>query len=1042
MEIKKKVYIGIIIGIFVLAIGTYFVFSENEIVSKLKPDFLKGLTSAQMTINEYVELLIKTSDNVLSKLPREEWTQEMLEEERRGNAKQGYIIAVKDSPAEWGNLETDPKRFAIVKIPKSEFNESWLEPEYDYDNPTCYKVEIGEEIDCIEAEKLEIEVNYEYPIKTQRKYRLPLESFMNETELNDLKNIEYNSKVDWSIEKNLNITDLIVNNNYDELHINATDVEEFKKQSLVKNIEDFTNKEELILHGSSGVFEICVTNASGQCNYSSLATWEAGEDGAITATGPCIANITEGFYDNTAVTIDGFTTNASSYVQIITDVASGARHNGKWSDTAYILNISSGNPLTISDNYVIVDGMQINSHGTGAGTNGIDITIWGTHDVTIKNCIINMNRADSNYGAGIKSGVGFGSALNSSFIWNTIVMNSPRGIQCPSDTDVSMYVYNSLVYNSTSANADCYYFRGGTANYIYNSIAVNCLQDVDNTTAITVENMASNSGFGVNPQILDSTNNYENEFVDYLGEDFHLVSTSVAIDNADSSLVEGRFSDDIDGDTRTGTWDIGADEANVFPQINFTNPTPANASSQSNTDIYVNYSVSDSDGDDIYSFINFDNSLVGWWRMDNDSSIGENDTHVYDWSGNGNNGTVTDAVPNSSGKFSGAFEFDGVDDYIIIGTGSDYSDLCVDGCSFSAWVYFLSQNANKVIVGRNDGGDNNRFFSFYILTNGRIDLSIWTDGTPANGNCLGAGTSSSLSTNTWYHFAGVFNFTHIAMYVNGKLDTGPDACAEGFSINETAWQDSETTYIGIEDDSGLFFDMNGSIDEVAIFNRSLSAEEVQALYNATKTYHNFTDQAVGTHTFQAFAVDQYGNKNQTEERTVEITGGVADTEYPVFSNYWDNNATLTDSGTGLFNVTLLSTNGTVLLEIDGNNITATNLTADVYNASHTFTSSGNYAYRWHSWGNGTSANYNVSDERSYSVNSSAQCNPVLDEDWDISDEQICDAKEVTTGTGVINILTGGILRLINYSNVTTSELKLQTTGDQVFICTGCELRIT
>ncbi|MBU0958580.1 MAG: hypothetical protein KKB31_01415, partial [Nanoarchaeota archaeon] len=56
-------------------------------------------------------------------------------------------------------------------------------------------------------------------------------------------------------------------------------------------------------------------------------------------------------------------------------------------------------------------------------------------------------------------------------------------------------------------------------------------------------------------------------------------------------------------------------------------------------------------------------------HFNNDSSIGENDTHVYDWSGNGNNGTVTDAVLNSSGKFSGAFEFDGVDDYIIIGTG-------------------------------------------------------------------------------------------------------------------------------------------------------------------------------------------------------------------------------------------------------------------------------------------------------------------------------------------------------------------------------------
>lgn len=70
------------------------------------------------------------------------------------------------------------------------------------------------------------------------------------------------------------------------------------------------------------------------------------------------------------------------------------------------------------------------------------------------------------------------------------------------------------------------------------------------------------------------------------------------------------------------------------------------------------------------------------------------------------------------------------------------------------------------------------------------------------------------------------------------------------------------------------------------------------------------------------------------------------------------------------------------------------------------------------------------------------CSPTLNEDWVISDEQICDGVSVTTGTGSINITTGGNLTLINGANVTTSKLRLQTTGDQVFICSGCQLRIT
>ncbi|MFH1290320.1 MAG: hypothetical protein ABIH92_02835, partial [Nanoarchaeota archaeon] len=100
-----------------------------------------------------------------------------------------------------------------------------------------------------------------------------------------------------------------------------------------------------------------------------------------------------------------------------------------------------------------------------------------------------------------------------------------------------------------------------------------------------------------------------------------------------------------------------------------------------------------------------------------------------------------------------------------------------------------------------------------------------------------------------------------------------------------------------------------------------------------------------------------------------------DNEYPLFSTYWDDNATLVSTGTGSFNVTISSTNGTVLLEINNTNITATNLTADVYNASHAFTSEGTYAYRWHSWGNGTDSNYNISTEQSYTVNITSDTTP-------------------------------------------------------------------
>jgi hypothetical protein len=139
------------------------------------------------------------------------------------------------------------------------------------------------------------------------------------------------------------------------------------------------------------------------------------------------------------------------------------------------------------------------------------------------------------------------------------------------------------------------------------------------------------------------------------------------------------------------------------------------------------------------------------------------------------------------------------------------------------------------------------------------------------------------------------------------------------------------------------------------------------LYNNTnftdaESYHNFTVYYEATQNYTA----------SYETFWLNVTGVLApDFDYPQFSNYQDNSGMLTVSGTGEFNVTVTSTNSTVLLEINGVNVTATNETygGDLYNATYNFVSPGVYSYLWHSWGNGTNANYNQSEVQSYTVNS-------------------------------------------------------------------------
>lgn len=176
---------------------------------------------------------------------------------------------------------------------------------------------------------------------------------------------------------------------------------------------------------------------------------------------------------------------------------------------------------------------------------------------------------------------------------------------------------------------------------------------------------------------------------------------------------------------------------------------------------------------------------------------------------------------------------------------------------------------------------------------------------------------------------------------------------------------------------------NSTDDEI-----NSSSKDWSGISNSTTFQHTFTTSDYDTYKWNCLVYDNDSNFDWASNRTLIIT----DLTYPLFSNYWDDNATLVDTGTGHFNVTLANTNGTVLLEINNTNVTATNLTSNVYNASYDFTKGGAYTYRWHSWGNGTLENYNVSGDRSYTVNYSFAL--------DILDPTTSSPKETQDGANI------------------------------------------
>lgn len=264
--------------------------------------------------------------------------------------------------------------------------------------------------------------------------------------------------------------------------------------------------------------------------------------------------------------------------------------------------------------------------------------------------------------------------------------------------------------------------------------------------------------------------------------------------------------------------------------------------------------------------------LYALYHLDERSAFAENKTHVFDFSRNNRNGTIgssTNVTINASGYLGGAYHFDGDEDsYIKIGEGNDFSDVCINGCTFASWVKRDVTTGITIIVGRDDVADYNRFFLFDISVVGGNETPlfvIYEDGTPGpqgGKSCVAYDKDADYINDTnWHHVVGVYNVSEIRIYESGIL-RDMDDCSD-FTINQTAWNDSEDTFIGVGDDGDFDYQFEGLIDEVAIWNRSLSESEILDLYRL----------ANGTYYWNASVQDSPNGINRSE--TKEFTIGSA-----------------------------------------------------------------------------------------------------------------------------------------------------------------------
>lgn len=207
------------------------------------------------------------------------------------------------------------------------------------------------------------------------------------------------------------------------------------------------------------------------------------------------------------------------------------------------------------------------------------------------------------------------------------------------------------------------------------------------------------------------------------------------------------------------------------------------------------------------------NGLVGYWKFDEGSGA-----TVADSSGNGNTGTLVNSPSWTTGKVGGALQFNGSTNYVNAGNASN---LDVAGGDFTAGVWINTQTtAKKFFLQKADLNDG---WNLGINMNADIFLEL-RDSSSASGTT--ASFPTAIATNTWYYVAVVKSGTNITVYKNG-ISLGTQAAYQNLSNAAVNFQ------IGRLDwwTPGYFI---GSIDDVRLYNRALSAAEIMALYNATK----------------------------------------------------------------------------------------------------------------------------------------------------------------------------------------------------------------
>jgi len=188
------------------------------------------------------------------------------------------------------------------------------------------------------------------------------------------------------------------------------------------------------------------------------------------------------------------------------------------------------------------------------------------------------------------------------------------------------------------------------------------------------------------------------------------------------------------------------------------------------------------------------------------------DGNANDESGNGNDGTVNGATLTEDrfGNADSAYMFDGSNDYID--APANFNDTTF---TIGAWIKLKAHQCYAGIV---DGYHNKWEFIMDCQGGKKLEFAQWK----SDGGYNDHRASSTLNTSQWFYVVVVIDNTSGTFYIDGQLDST-------FTMTAQALTPISNFMIGVSlSGSAQYF--NGNIDDIRIYNRTLSDCEIKSLY--------------------------------------------------------------------------------------------------------------------------------------------------------------------------------------------------------------------